>query len=68
MSIRNAGLVSFIVEGLVGKRGLTRVLVNTVLRRGKSEMPWSRMAMEESSREREERREETEAASDADAD
>jgi len=44
---------------------LTRVLDNTVLRRGKSEIPWSRIAIDESSSEREERREETDAASDA---
>lgn len=44
---------------------LTRVLDNTVLRRGKSVIPWSRIAIEESSSEREERREETDAASDA---
>lgn len=44
------------------------MLDKTVLRRGKSEIPWSRIAIEESRRESEERREETDAASDADDD
>lgn len=45
--------------------GRTLVLDNTVLRRGKSEMPWSRMLMEESRRERDERSDATEAERDA---
>jgi hypothetical protein len=47
-----------------GKRH-TRVDDNTVLRRGKSEIPESRMEIEESRRERELRREVTDAASEA---
>jgi hypothetical protein len=46
------------------KERLTRVEARTFLRRGKSEMPASRMDIEESRREREERREVTDALSD----
>ena len=46
-------------------RGQTRVELKTVFRRGKSEIPLSRMEIEESSREREERREVTEAVREA---
>jgi hypothetical protein len=48
-----------------GGRELTRVDDSTVLRRGKSEMPASRMEIEESRREREERSEVTDALSEA---
>jgi hypothetical protein len=44
---------------------LTRVVVRTVDRRGKSLMPLSRIAIEESRREREERRDATEAEREA---
>lgn len=45
----------------------TRVLLKTVFRRGKSEIPESRIEMEESRREREERKEVTDALSDWEA-
>ena len=44
-----------------GTSSKCRVVVSTVFRRGKSETPASRMAIEESRRDRELRREETEA-------
>lgn len=53
----------------MGGRGInggpTRVELNTVFRRGKSEIPLSRMDIEESRRESEERREVTEAVREA---
>lgn len=49
----------------MGERKLTRVDVKTVFMRGKSEIPLSRMEIEESRREREERRDITEAAREA---
>ena len=51
--------------GMGRGRGQTRVELKTVFRRGKSEIPLSRMEIEESSREREERREVTEAVREA---
>ncbi len=49
-------------------RGRTRVELSTVFKRGKSDMPASRMDIELSRREREERRAVTDALSDAAAD
>lgn len=48
-----------------GKERQTRVELNTVFRRGKSDIPASRMDIEESRRESEDRRDVTDALSDA---
>ena len=46
------------------RKSHTRVLLKTVFRRGKSEVPESRIEMDESRRESEERRDVTEALND----